>query len=199
MDQCRKVYHQFYNDYRRGGVSDTETYAKIDPQNPQEKGPEGQNNGGVSCLMEELMDIKLTEPKQVKKTSKKKGFTSKDDDPATQRKKLQSFMKENSNQIFAFEELLLQQYLTPDPIEWDYEEKKKEIEDKDWSGSDARSFLRVLKGRDPQTTKSKYAIAWKLLNDPLARIMVSDRFMESWHDKMFPKLVNPYKFKRMEK
>jgi len=89
--------------------------------------------------------------------------------------------------------------LTPDPLEWDYEEKIAEIEQKDWSASDARSSLRVLRGRDAQTTKSKYAIAWKLLNDPLARIMLSDRFMEAWHGKMFPKMVNPYKFKRMEK
>lgn len=71
--------------------------------------------------------------------------------------------------------------------------------EKNWSVSDARSRLREFRGKDKQSTKIKYAVSWKLLNDPLTRAMVSDKFMEAWHDRTFPKLVNPYKFRRMEK
>jgi hypothetical protein len=55
-----------------------------------------------------------------------------------------------------------------------------------------------MRGRNSQSIKRKYAIAWKILNDPFTRVMLSDRFMESWHDKMFPKFINPYKIRRLE-
>ena len=37
-----------------------------------------------------------------------------------------------------------------------------------------------------------------MIHDPLARVMLCDRFMYAWHDKKFPKFINPYSFKRLE-
>ena len=74
-----------------------------------------------------------------------------------------------------------------------------EIGGKDFTASDARSRLREIKGRDPQSIRLKYAFAWKIMTQPMTRLMLSDNFMEAWHDRTFPKLINPYRFRRMEK
>ena len=29
--------------------------------------------------------------------------------------------------------------------------------------------------------------------------MLSDQFLELWHDKIFPQYINPFKFRRLEK
>lgn len=47
--------------------------------------------------------------------------------------------------------------------------------------------------------KNRYGLAWRILTDPFTRLMLSDRFMEQWHERMFPKYLNPYKFRRLEK
>ena len=46
--------------------------------------------------------------------------------------------------------------------------------------------------------KAKWVLSWKILNDPLARAMLSDRFLEGWHEATFPQWVNPYKLRRLQ-
>jgi len=193
MDKCRREYFRFYHDYKRGGVSDDKDYAqKRRYKMKTEKTEEEENPKEISAVMKELMKVKLREPPSTKTTRRSKEKPPKSVDPQVQRKKLEAFMKNNSEQIFAFEELMLRGLL-------DYDAKVAEIEGKDYARSDALSWRRVCQGKDPQSTKPKYALAWKLLTDPLTRAMVSDQFMEAWHDRMFPKWINPFKFKRMEK
>jgi len=104
MDSCRKTYDRFYHDFSRGGVSDTQFYAPKDVyQKEALKDQKSEQNEGVSSCMKELMEVKLKESQQTQKASKRKFYgPKKEEDPHVQRKKLEVFMKDNSDQIFAF-------------------------------------------------------------------------------------------------
>lgn len=103
-------------------------------------------------------------------------------------------LKEHSNKILTFEQLILKDFYQ----EWEEDKKKEFVDKQDWKKSEELSFRRVARGKDSQSTKVKWVLSWKILNDPLTRAMMSDRFLEGWHDAIFPQWVNPFKFRRLE-
>ena len=82
-------------------------------------------------------------------------------------------MKEHSEKILTFEQLILKELFQ----EWDEEEKQKFVDKKDWLKSENINYRRAGQGKDSQSTKFKWVMSWKMLNDPLVRTMTSDRFL----------------------